>query len=129
MAITKVVNIRIRAYDSHPRYLYIGRPSLYGNVFTHLLIDNLVVVPTQEDAVTAFRNWLYGRMFVNLKQTRRIDILQNIDELEGKLLGWYCVPQPCHGNVYVKMLEEGYDITIKGKRYRRQSWRKEKHGA
>lgn len=123
MDATKVVNIRIHSYhDRDPRYIYIGRPTLYGNHFTHhRMLKDLIIVPSQEDAVIAFREWLYGWKYTHLEQTRRIKILQNLKELEGKLLGCYCEPGPCHGNVYIDMLEGGYDITIKGKRYFRKN--------
>lgn len=123
MVKTTVVNIKNHAYvDRQQRYVYIGRPSLYGNHFTHLkFLKDLIIVPTQQDAVIAFRDWLYGRKYTHLEQTRRMKILQNINELEGKILGCYCVPDACHGNVYVDMLEGGYDITIKGKRFIRES--------
>lgn len=33
-------------------------------------------------------------------------LYDNIEELEGKILGCWCHPDPCHGDVLVKILEE-----------------------
>lgn len=122
---TTVINIkRKNGYFRHPRYVYIGRPSIWGNLFTHLTFlrsNGLTIVPTQEHAVIAFRDWVFGRKYTHLEQQRREEVLRRMSELEGKMLGCYCVPDPCHGNVYVDMLENGYEITIKGHRFIRES--------
>lgn len=84
---TVVVNLRREAYD-----VYIGRPGLYGNLFG--------VEPwgrhTQEEAVAKFRDWL-----LEGKHRRAKDILESIrnGDLDGKRLGCYCRPKPCHGDV------------------------------
>lgn len=102
------------------RYVYIGRPTIWGNPFTHLKwIDNpdLIILPTIEEAVKAHQQWLYGEKYQNLKHQQRRAILKELPTLVGKLLGCYCYPRPCHGNTYVTMLTIGYKITINGKEY------------
>lgn len=121
-----VVNIHTSKATNHRRYVYIGRPSLYGNHFTHLrFLKDLIIVKTPQHAVDAYRAWLYGQKYLELEQTRRLKIVQTMSGLDGKILGCYCVPDPCHGNVLIEMLEGGFDITIKGVRYVRKSSYKE----
>lgn len=123
---TEVINIKNKREDwrrKTKRYVYIGRPTIWGNQFTHLRFlqnDSLIIVPTQEDAVKAFRDWLFGSKFLTVDQKRREEILRRLMELEGKYLGCYCAPEPCHGNVYVEMLEHGYMIIVNGVRYARE---------
>lgn len=123
---TEVINIKTKRNEwkrKTKQYIYIGRPTIWGNHFTHLkflAVNGLIVVPSQGDAVIAFRDWLFGRKYKHLEQKRREKILQQIGELEGKYLGCYCEPQPCHGNVYKDMLENGFDITVNGHHYERE---------
>lgn len=37
---------------------------------------------------------------------RTSDIYNDIDELNGKVLGCWCSPNKCHGNVLMKLLKE-----------------------
>lgn len=34
------------------------------------------------------------------------ELMSCLEELRGKVLGCWCVPEPCHGDVLVKMLDE-----------------------
>lgn len=98
---TRVVNIRSNAkFD-----VYIGRKPRqahhYGNPF---LVGALF---TQEGAVESFRKWLYGQAFKNIEPERREWIFQNMDDdLKDKVLGCYCKPLVCHGDVYVEILDQ-----------------------
>jgi len=91
-----VVHCKREQYD-----VYIGRPSKWGNPFTHIKDRNTLakfVVATRQDAVNAYRKWITdgdGR-----------HLLQDLHELKGKTLGCWCSPLPCHGNVLVKLIEE-----------------------
>jgi hypothetical protein len=35
------------------------------------------------------------------------ELLADLDELRGKVLGCWCYPKPCHGNVLLEHLERG----------------------
>lgn len=37
---------------------------------------------------------------------RQSDLYNQLDELEGKVLGCWCKPNKCHGDVLVKLLKE-----------------------
>jgi hypothetical protein len=88
----RVVHCKREPYD-----VYIGRPSKWGNVFSHkkgTLAANLC--PTRESAITHYEAWI--RMQPHL--------LDALPELAGKVLGCWCKPQACHGDVLVKLCKE-----------------------
>ena len=85
-----VVNVR-----SGDRYdIYVGRPSIWSNPFTHKpLADTLAQfqVTTRVEAVQKYEEWL-------LQQP---ELMARIHELQGLVLGCFCYPLPCHANVLV----------------------------
>ena len=118
---TEVINIKLKRNVWRKRskeYVYIGRPTVFGNLFTHLKFlrktGELLEAPSQEDAVRFFEDWLYGLRYTSIQQQKRKAILREMPSLVGKFLGCYCDPQPCHGHVYRKMLRIGYEIEIDG---------------
>lgn len=36
------------------------------------------------------------------------ELIGSLGELRGKVLGCWCAPEPCHGNVLIKLLNEKY---------------------
>jgi hypothetical protein len=89
---TTVVN-RLR----EPFDVYIGRPSVWGNPFSHLPFDTLatVRVPTLADAIAAYEVWI-------LLQPA---LLARLHELRGKRLGCWCKPGLCHGDVLARLAD------------------------
>lgn len=82
---TRVVHCKREPYD-----VYIGRPSKWGNPFSHqagTLAD--FRVNTREEAVDAYRAWI----------SLRPELLKALPELRGKTLGCWCAPRACHGDV------------------------------
>lgn len=94
---TTVVNIRHASYD-----VYIGRPSKWGNPFTHIpqiaRLRELTLVGSREEAVDHYAGWL-------LEQPELMAVLP---ELKGKRLGCYCQPLRCHGHVLAKLADYRY---------------------
>lgn len=86
-----------------PHDVYIGRPSKWGNPFSHLADTRaLINVATRKESVEMYHAWLEGR----LQQIIDIDppSIQEIKaELKGKILGCWCAPQACHGDVLSKI--------------------------
>jgi hypothetical protein len=89
---TKVVHCKVEPYD-----IYIGRPSPWGNPFTHKPGTLAKFqVRSREEAVQAYRNWI---------QTQP-QLLARIVELKGKILGCWCKPQSCHGDVLKDLADQ-----------------------
>lgn len=80
-----VVHCKKERYD-----IYIGRPSRWGNPF------QIGPDGTREQVVEKYRIWLYEQVL-----DKEIS-LQELAELEGKILGCWCAPAACHGDVLVK---------------------------
>lgn len=93
--VTRVVNIsRGQRYD-----IYIGRGSIWGNPFTHLPLHETkaeVQVGSRMESIQRYEEWVRAQPH----------LLARISELDGKRLGCYCAPLPCHGEVLVKLVRE-----------------------
>jgi hypothetical protein len=81
---TSVVHCKKEPHD-----VYIGRPSKWGNPFT-IGRDG-----TREEVIAKYREWIKS-------QPR---LLADLHELEGKVLGCWCSPQACHGDVLSELAE------------------------
>lgn len=81
--VTRVVHCKRESYD-----VYIGRPSKWGNPFA--------IGPdgTREEVIVKYREWLLEQDGLN------------VSELTGKVLGCWCAPKPCHGDVLAALSEE-----------------------
>ena len=80
---------------------YIGRPSKWGNPFTHrpevkAKHPDLILVDTVEEAIYQYMLWLYDQD----------DLLADLHELRGKKLGCWCAPGPCHGDVLAALAND-----------------------
>lgn len=91
---------------------YIGRGSVAGNPFTHLDLATTkasVQVATREDSIKQFELWLRGKRHKTLEPERRAKLLAWIATLSrDAVLGCYCAPQACHGDVIAKYWTENY---------------------
>ena len=90
---TRVVHCKKEPYD-----VYIGRPSKWGNPFTHLKESTRAefIVETREEAVSAYENWI----------RKQPHLMASLHELDGKVLGCWCKPKSCHGDILVKLINE-----------------------
>ncbi len=88
---TKVVHCNKESYD-----VYIGRPSKWGNPYTHIDKDTLAefIVESREEAIKKYKEYILNKP----------ELLSCLDELEGKILGCWCKPQSCHGDVLLELL-------------------------
>lgn len=81
-----VVNINESDYD-----VFIGRPSKWGNPFKIGIDGNRLEVIEK-----------YEKYIRNNKK-----LLEDLSELEGKVLGCYCKPKKaCHGDVLIKLIQK-----------------------
>lgn len=74
-----------------PGAVYVGRPSPFGNPFSHLPDTTAQWhVPTRDTAIDAFEAWVYTQPEL-IERIRR--------ELYGKDLVCWCAPKRCHADV------------------------------
>ena len=83
---TKVVHCKRDKYD-----VYIGRPGPYGNPFEIGRDGN------REEVVEKYAEWV-------LTQPELLAIIRT--ELSGKVLGCWCAPKLCHGDILVELINE-----------------------
>ena len=88
----QIVNAHFNKYD-----VYIGRPSKWGNPYSHLKIKGTIKVKTRKEAILKYIGYI-------TKGSGK-PLLKDLSELEGKILGCWCYPQRCHGEVLIKLLE------------------------
>lgn len=84
--ITTVVNKRSERFD-----VYIGRPSKWGNPFV------IGEHGTREQVIAKYEAWIKTQPQI-----------ADLAELRGKVLGCFCAPKPCHGDVLARLADERY---------------------
>lgn len=78
-------------FQQKPFDVFIGRPSKWGNPFP-IRKDR-----TRDQAVALYEKWIRNKP----------ELLADLDELDGKVLGCYCEEDElCHGDVLMKLLKE-----------------------
>ena len=85
----KVVHCKKSKYD-----VYIGRPSKWGNPFSHK--EGTLAqfkVETRDEAIKKYEEWFW----------KQEELVNDIGELEGKDLGCWCFPYKCHGDFLLKV--------------------------
>lgn len=89
----KVVHIKKEPYD-----VYIGRPSKWGNPYSHkqgtlakFKVDSV------DQAVEMFEKYI--------TEGEGVHLLKDLHELKGKVLGCWCKPGKCHGDVLLKLIQ------------------------
>jgi hypothetical protein len=90
----RVVHCKREKYD-----VYIGRPSFWGNPFTHIRDKNTLAVHLVKDRKEALEKY---REYVLSSR----EMIKRLPELKGKILGCWCHPRPCHGEVLIQLLRE-----------------------
>jgi len=82
----KTVHCKREKYD-----IYIGRPSKWGNPFS------IGKDGTREEVIEKYREYILNKP----------ELLKSLPELKGKILGCWCDPKPCHGDVLIELIEKG----------------------
>ena len=83
----KMENATVVHCKKEPFDVYIGRPSKWGNPFS------IGKDGTREEVIDKYRNWI-------MEQPK---LLNCVKELEGKILGCWCSPKECHGDVLAEL--------------------------
>ena len=97
--VTTVVHMKHADFDIYIGRR-IGRDLHYGNPFSHHKhLEHAIPVDSREEAVEMFQKWLDGEVYQTVDPERRRWILLNIPHLKGKVLGCFCSPLLCHGDI------------------------------
>jgi hypothetical protein len=83
----RVVHCKRAPYD-----VYIGRGSKWGNPYKVGAIKSY----DRDTVIRLYREWILGRP----------ELVAALPELSGKVLGCWCAPRPCHGDVLVSLVDE-----------------------
>jgi len=104
MAVTTLVNLNKEPYD-----VYIGRGSKWGCPYT-IIKDRPTlakeIVDTKEEALAKYREYVLANP----------ELMESLDELEGKVLGCFCKPEKCHGDVLLELLTQKKLKALLGKK-------------
>ena len=87
MSAARVVHCRREPYD-----VYIGRPTKWGNPF-YLTAPLRRNAAARAAVIEKYEAWLKTQP----------ELLVALGELRGKVLGCYCAPLPCHGDVLLRI--------------------------
>ena len=82
---SKVVHHLKEPYDT-----LIDRTTKWGNPF------KIGPDGTRSEVIEKFRQWAKSNK----------EYLESLDELDGKVLGCWCKPEACHGDVILELIEQ-----------------------
>lgn len=81
---TRVVHCKKEPYD-----VYIGRPGIWGNPYVIGKDGN------REEVIAKYREYILNNPF----------LMGKISELKDKVLGCWCYPLACHGNILAELAD------------------------
>lgn len=84
----RVVHCKKEPFD-----VYVGRGSKWGNPYSHkegTLAEE--VVDSRSEAVKKYEEYLLSND----------ELMSSLPELKGKVLGCWCKPKSCHGDILLK---------------------------
>jgi hypothetical protein len=84
----EIVHCKRNLYD-----IYIGRPSKWGNPFEIGKDGN------RKEVIIKYENWIRSQP----------NLIKELKKLNHCVLGCWCPPKPCHGNVLIKLFKEFYE--------------------
>ena len=83
-----VVHCKKNKYD-----IYVGRPTIWGNPFV------IGEDGSREEVIDKYKDWL-------LKQP---NLMIKLPLLKGKILGCWCAPEGCHGDILAELANVKHD--------------------
>jgi hypothetical protein len=94
----RVLNMRRVTPAEQAHAVYVGRPSKWGNPFTHITGDhpnpNVTIVASRNEAIDRYEEWLMAHPELVVAAQR---------ELRGKHLICYCAPSRCHADILLRI--------------------------
>ena len=82
--------VEFRSWVEQPENVYIGRPTKWGNQ------NKISKILSREKVVQLYEEDIKNNPV----------LLRDLHQLRGKNLGCWCYPQPCHGNIIQKLLQQ-----------------------
>lgn len=82
---TMVVHCKRSRYD-----VYIGRPSKWGNPFS------IGKDGDRDEVIKKYKEWILNKP----------ELLNELESLRDRVLGCWCKPLACHGDILVELLNE-----------------------
>jgi Domain of unknown function (DUF4326) len=96
----------VHCKGGEPFDVYVGRGSKFGNPYSHKMGTGAPwLVETREDAIRLYEEWLR-------EQPELMAAVKK--ELRGKILGCWCKPLDCHGDVLLRIANEEAQSTTHG---------------
>jgi hypothetical protein len=95
-----------RVYNKHHKdvptdAVYVGRPTGWGNPFSHLPSTTARFrVASRDEAIEKYREWV-------LHPDRAILYYKIREELAGKDLVCWCAPKACHADIMLEIANAG----------------------
>lgn len=77
-----IVHCKKDKYD-----VYIGRESIFGNPFI------IGVDGNRDEVIEKYRKWILNQPY----------LMEQVKSLKGKILGCWCAPKRCHGEVLIEL--------------------------
>ena len=129
----QVVNVKVAELRKHgvqtlkdwlldPNHLYIGRSMCYvegatsskwRNPYPLSRLGEGGALPNPHPAILRLERSVKVRTKYSLEEALELyekhvreNLWEDLEELEGKVLGCWCAPQPCHGNVLQRLYSE-----------------------
>jgi hypothetical protein len=82
--VTKIVHCQKHDYD-----IYIGHGTIWGNPFV------IGKDGTRKEVIDLYREYALGNK----------EIMESLPKLKNKVLGCWCKPKPCHGDVLIELID------------------------
>lgn len=107
---TKVVNIHKEKASkyigrSRTEEMHFGNP-LYVSKGNGKSTLGVLEMPNLYECLKAFNDWLDGTAHQDVEPKRREWILDNLETLRNEIIGCFCKPKGCHGDIYRVRLGE-----------------------
>lgn len=104
-----IIVVNKRTHKPTDNDVYIGRPSLLGNPYSHLGYSkhDTIKVATREEAVRLYESWLKKQWDEYTPAAETMDDMIDDYMKSGIMhLVCWCAPLACHGDIIKRMMEE-----------------------
>lgn len=95
-------------YDGKGIEIYIGRPSLFGNPYSHLKRGTLAKykVKTRQEAIEAYREYFIYQIMGNKVFYAELNRIKELSKNNDVYLLCWCKPLACHGDIIKEYLDQ-----------------------